>query len=253
LRLLAALGRSPSYRRVALGNDPARHAFSVASPDDRFSRSYETMSGIRTLRGHFVKVTMALAFALVVAGTTAAHAAPNPRDTVRGFYDVLLSTMKDGPALGAKGRYEKLAPAIRQAFDISYMARMTVGPGWAKLSEEQQQKMTQAFGRFITSQYATNFDSYSGEKLNVQGEQNSNFGRLVQSQIVPKGSEPVQINYLLRQNGDDWQIADVYLSGTISELSVRRSEFSSILRRDGIDGLIRMLNSKADTLVASAQ
>jgi phospholipid transport system substrate-binding protein len=210
------------------------------------------MSTLRLLPHRLAKLLIALAFGLVILAPASANAAGGS-DTVRGFYDVLLSTMKEGPKLGAKGRYAKLEPAIRRAFDVSYMARMTVGPAWAKLNETQQQEMTQAFARFITAQYARNFDSYSGEKLNVQGEQDSSFGHVIQSQIVPPAGDPVQINYLVRQNGDTWQIADIYLAGTISELSVRRSEFSSVLRRDGIDGLIRMLNSKAETLVASAQ
>jgi phospholipid transport system substrate-binding protein len=60
----------------------------------------------------------------------------------------------------------------------------------------------------------------------------------------------VNINYLVRQNGGTWQIADVYLDGTISELATRRSEFASILRTQGINGLIAMLNNKAAVLAA---
>ena len=55
----------------------------------------------------------------------------------------------------------------------------------------------------------------------------------------------------MRNNGGVWQIADVYLDGTISELATRRSEFASILRTGGINGLIQTLNTKADTLSAS--
>ncbi len=198
------------------------------------------------------KVLAALALGLAVLGWSPAHAA-DASDTVRGFYDALLNTMKDGPKLGAKGRFEKLEPVIKQSFDIQYMARMTVGPSWTKLNDTQQQQMMAAFARFIAAQYADNFDSYSGEKLRVEKETDSSFGRVVESQIVPPKGDAVQINYLVRQEGNRWQIADVYLAGTISELSVRRSEFGAVLRRDGIDGLIRMLNTKADTLVASAQ
>jgi phospholipid transport system substrate-binding protein len=44
---------------------------------------------------------------------------------------------------------------------------------------------------------------------------------------------------------------DVYLDGTISELATRRSEFSSILRDRGIDGLITVLNRKTNALSAT--
>jgi hypothetical protein len=38
------------------------------------------------------------------------------------------------------------------------------------------------------------------------------------------------------------------LSGTISELATRRSEFAAILRSTGIEGLITSLNKKGDDL-----
>jgi phospholipid transport system substrate-binding protein len=64
--------------------------------------------------------------------------------------------------------------------------------------------------------------------------------------------EPVHINYLMHQSGNGWQIADVYLNGTITELATRRSEFSGILKAQGINGLIAALNSKATSLGARA-
>jgi phospholipid transport system substrate-binding protein len=75
---------------------------------------------------------------------------------------------------------------------------------------------------------------------------------MITSQITKSNGEPVHINYLMRQNGGVWQIADVYLDGTISELATRRSEFASILRAQGIAGLIATLNAKANTLSARA-
>ena len=88
--------------------------------------------------------------------------------------------------------------------------------------------------------------------MQVTGEQASAGGTIITSQIVKSNGEPVNINYLMRQSGGGWQIADVYLNGTISELATRRSEFASILRTQGINGLIQVLNTKATALGARA-
>jgi phospholipid transport system substrate-binding protein len=56
---------------------------------------------------------------------------------------------------------------------------------------------------------------------------------------------------LMRQNGGLWQISDVYLDGTISQLATQRSEFQSILQRKGFDGLIAALNHKVDLLTGN--
>ena len=71
---------------------------------------------------------------------------------------------------------------------------------------------------------------------------------IVQTKIVKSTGEATTLNYLMRQNQGSWQISDVYLDGTISQLAVQRSEFNSILRREGVDGLVMALNRKVDLL-----
>jgi len=178
-------------------------------------------------------------------------AANNGSETVQSLYSTLLTTMQNGPTLGPRGRYARIEPVVRSAFDINYMTRLAVGPEWAQLNETQRQQVAQAFQRYITAIYAERFDSYSGERLQVTGERPSSGGTIITSQIIKSNGQPVNLSYLMRNNGGVWQIADVYLDGTISELATRRSEFASILRTSGINGLIQTLNSKADTLSAS--
>ena len=198
--------------------------------------------------------TLTLASAALCLGliTTAQPVAAAGGDTVRTFYDTLLANMRSGSSLGAAGRYARIAPVVRRVFDIPFMTRLAVGPEWASLTEAQRQQVSQAFERYVAAVYAERFDNYSGEKLQVTGEQPSAGGTIITSQIVKSNGEPVNINYLVRQNGGSWQIADVYLNGTISELATRRSEFASILRTRGINGLIAMLNTKANALSARA-
>jgi phospholipid transport system substrate-binding protein len=194
---------------------------------------------------------IALGLALAASPRPAA-ATGNGGDTVRSLYENLLATMRNGPALGASGRYARLAPVVRQTFDMPFMTRLAVGPEWASLNEAQRQQVTQAFERYVAAIYAERFDSYSGERLQVTGERSSPGGTIITSQIVKSNGEPVNVNYLMRNNGGTWQIADVYLDGTISELATRRSEFASILRTGGINGLIQALNTKANALSARA-
>lgn len=180
-------------------------------------------------------------------------AAATGADTIRSFYDALVGTMREGSALGAKGRYEKLAPVIERSFDLSYMTRMAVGPSWEKLSKDKQQEVTGAFTREIAATYASRFDHYSGQRLQVTGEQKRDAGAVVDSQIVRADGSTVVIRYLMREEEDGWRVADIYLAGTISELATRRSEFASVLRRDGIEGLIAALNRKTDALMGEPE
>src|SRR6266487_2489600 len=180
-----------------------------------------------------------------------ARAAPGGGDTVQGLYDALLSTMKNGRTLGQSGRFTQLEPVIRRTFDIPSMARLSVGPSWPTLTEAQRQQVTESLGRYISAIYADRFDSYSGQKLQVTGEQPAAAGLMVRSQIVKANGEPVNVDYMMRRSGDSWLISDVYLDGAISEVATRRSEFGTILKNEGIDGLIAALNRKADILTGT--
>jgi phospholipid transport system substrate-binding protein len=180
------------------------------------------------------------------------HAAPSSGgDTVKGLYDVLLNTMKNGRILGQSGRFAQLDPVIRRSFDIASMARLSIGSNWAGLSENQRQQITDSFGRYISAIYADRFDSYAGQKLEVTGEQPASSGVMVRSQIIKASGEPVKVDYMMRRNGEGWLISDIYLDGAISEVATRRSEFSTILKNEGIDGLIAALNRKADILTGT--
>jgi phospholipid transport system substrate-binding protein len=177
-----------------------------------------------------------------------AAAMPGPTEVVRHFYDQLLDTMQHAGTLGAKGRYDKLEPILLSTFDIPFMARLSIGPLWYQVTPEQKRQAAAAYGRYLGAVYATQFDSYSGQRFEILGEQQIKHGTLVRTQIIKANGEPVSINYVLHDNDTAWQVRDVYLSGSISELATRRSEFSAILRSSGIDGLIASLNKKADDL-----
>jgi phospholipid transport system substrate-binding protein len=185
---------------------------------------------------------------VLLAPIPAAAAAAGPTDVVRNFYGVLLDVMQHAAALGPKGRYQKLEPVVAGTFDVPFMARLSVGPAWAKLTPEQKRRAVQAYTRYIAAIYATRFDEYAGEQFQVLGEQKIKHGTMIKTHIIKSNGEPVAINYVVHDNDTAWQIRDIYLSGSISELATRRSEFATILRTGGIDGLIGSLNKKADEL-----
>jgi phospholipid transport system substrate-binding protein len=163
-------------------------------------------------------------------------AASGGPETIRDFYQELLNAMQNAEVLGREGRYEKLDPVIHRTFDLPHMTRVAVGPTWATLSEERRQELVDAFGRYVTATYADRFDGYAGEKFRVLGEEETGHGRVILTQIVKSNGDPVTINYLMHETDGSWKVADVYLSGTISELAsvARRSRRSSETRESAV-------------------
>ena len=203
-------------------------------------------------RGKIASLCLAL-FVAVGLSTPGSTAVSNPGDSVRSFYGVLLGNMQQGRMLGESGRYAKLAPVVNRIFDIPSMTRLAVGPAWATLPPAEQQRLQAAFAHYVTATYADQFDSYSGQQLQVTGERPSGNDTMVQTKIVKSNGETTKLDYLMRPGQGSWQISDVYLDGTISQLAVHRSEFYSILRREGVDGLVMALNRKTDLLQSVAR
>ena len=56
----------------------------------------------------------------------------------------------------------------------------------------------------------------------------------------------------MKRNGD-WRVVDVYLDGTVSELALRRSEYSSALKREGFDELVGSVETKIADLKSKGQ
>jgi phospholipid transport system substrate-binding protein len=191
-------------------------------------------------------------FALCAIVSGSAQAATDPATTIKDFYTTLTQTMKQGPALGEKGRYDALAPAVRQGFDLGAMTQMAVGPSWAKLSPAERQQVTEAFARYTIATYAERFSKDAGVTFTVGTQRTMPYGTVVDTQIVQPDGDKVSINYLMRQNGQQWQVADIYLQGTISQVATLRSQFGAVFLRDGANGLIEALNRKASSLNSAA-
>jgi len=189
----------------------------------------------------------ALGFASLGAGGRAARAAEALDPAA-----ARINGMKHAQDLGVQGRYEKLAPAVRETFDSATMTRVAAGASWNKIPPDKQQALIEAFERMTTASYASQFAAYSGQQFTVEPKATPrNADVIVRSRLVPANGDPVTFNYLMRGSGADWKIEDVYLDGTISQLAVRRSEFSAILASDGPDGLLSKLKAQSDGLLKS--
>lgn len=191
---------------------------------------------------------ISLAAALLFAAPVQADDDPAVR-TVQTFYDALLDTMKHGKELGLKGRYEKLKPAVEQAYDLATMTRFVSGPGWATFSPDDQKALIAAFERMTIVNYASNFDSFSGEKFIVDPtSQSVGADKRVLSRLVT-GNQSIPFNYRLRQSNGTWKILDVYLNGSISELATRRSDFGATVSSGGAPALIKKIDALSDQLM----
>ena len=199
-----------------------------------------------------MKVSLAMALALTLGAPAARADAADPAAApVQSFYATLLECMKAGKALGVQGRYEKLKPSIAQSFDPGTMIKYAVGPAWDTAAPADQKALTEAFTRMTISQYAGNFDSYNGEKFTVDPKADiRGSDHYLKSALVTR-DQTVTFTYRMRQFGGQWKIIDVLLEGSISQLTVYRSDYTNTLKVGGAQALIQKINTLADKSLKS--
>lgn len=153
--------------------------------------------------------------------------------------------MRNAKQLGYKGRYDRLELAVVNTFHLDFMTGVIAGSHWRKFTQVQKSTLVEAFSRMTAATYARRFNGYSGEQFKILAE---NPGRrrsvMVKSQLVKSNGETVNLNYNLKNLEGKWGIVDIYLKGSFSEVATRRSEYSSVLRRSGLDDLLRKINKK---------
>jgi len=192
-------------------------------------------------------------FLSVALPTRPAGAEALPAQQVETVVTALLDTMKRADELGFQGRYDRLQPVLEQAFDFNYMAQVSVGRHWQGLDEQQRQALIEAFGDMSVATFASRFSGYSGESFQVGEPRPGPRGTsLVPNRIVKTGGEGVAFNFLLRETeSGDWRIIDVLLDAKFSELATKRAEYTSVIDRDGVEGLIEILERKTAELASA--
>lgn len=187
----------------------------------------------------------------LAAATRPSLAQSGPTAVVDRFHALLLEVMRDARRLGTRGRYDRLRPAMDAAFDLPAMARIAVGPPWARMTPEEQRGLASAFADWTIATYANRFNGFSGESFVTLGADTlGNGDQLVRTALNRVNDVPVALNYLLRRSPDGSpRIVDIYLSGTISELASRRAEFTALLREGGADRLIEELRRRTADLL----
>lgn len=198
-------------------------------------------AGGQVLRRGLAAVGLAL---LLFAPATPAAAAGADEPVAR-LNAVLLESMRNADRLGFDGRFDLLAPVLADVFNFGRMAQSAVGRSWNASAEADRELYVDIFTRLSIAEFAARFDGFSGETFEIGGTVNLPRGWvLVQNNLVKTDGERISINYVVRQDDVGWQIYDIRLNNTISELQLKRDEFTSVLRSTDLPGLARLLEQK---------
>ncbi len=134
---------------------------------------------------------------------------------------------------------------IMPYINVRYAALKVLGPAARKATKAQRDAFTKAFSDYLAMSYAQILTQYTDQKVVVEPQKNIDPKRKIASvrvDIQDISRPPIRMDFKLRKNNKthEWQGFDVQVEG-VSMLDTKSSEWSGVLRQEGIDKVTKML------------
>ena len=165
----------------------------------------------------------------------------------------MISKDKDIKA-GSRAKLIQLIEAkVLPHFNFASMTALAMGQNWNKANAEQKKRLTEEFKTLLVRTYASALSAYSEQKFEFRPlrAKPADTDVTVQVRVLQPGAQPVPIDYSMEKTAANWKVYDVMIGG-VSLVVNYRTEFSNAVRNSGIDGLIKELQTKNQTLEAGA-
>ena len=142
-------------------------------------------------------------------------------------------------------RFTYFRKILARNLDIPVLAKFMLGRHWKRATPEQRAAYTKVFSEFILQTYSarlggTKVDSFEMLKTETAKGTEDIF---VHSRVRRSGASTLRAVWRVRPYGDAFRFVDLVVEGVSMAITLRQ-EFASILRRDGVDGLIAMLRGR---------
>ena len=191
--------------------------------------------------------------AFAMTDTAVAKSAVNgvrPDTFIRTLADEALSVLskKNGSTLAE--REAKFHSVLRDDFAMDRIGRFAAGRYWRKMSRDERRDYQKLFTEWVLKSYAIRFGGYSGESLRIlktvrAGKKDSLVRSVIES--TKNGKQPIRVDWRVRRFKDSYKMIDILVEG-VSMLVTQKAEFASVIKREGIKGLISALRTQLDQL-----
>lgn len=133
------------------------------------------------------------------------------------------------------------------------MTALSVGRNWRSASPEQQKILMAEFRRLLLLTYADAVRQVTDTQIQVRPMRSKpeDTEVIVRTQVLRPGKEAIQLDYRLEKADGSWKIFDLNILG-LWLVEHYRNQFQQVVGASGIDGLIRALQDKNQSLAASA-
>ena len=155
----------------------------------------------------------------------------------------------NAPGADAAQRLDGMNRLLFELADVPLIARLVLGRHWRAASDAQRTAYLDAFRIYALDSLAYRFAKLGGgvgfQLLGRCVAEGSD--ALIPTEVtLPNRSDPTRIEWRVRNSEGVYRLIDVAVEG-VSLVVSNRSEFDSVVNRQGLDALIAQIRGKAGT------
>ena len=136
-----------------------------------------------------------------------------------------------------------------ESIDINWIARFVLGQYYKKIDKERLLSYESVYREYTTCSCLRKFYQYNkGQKSKLLGLKKLNQSWIIKTHVTSSNfsNKNIEVLYkIILKNNSEVKIIDIIVEG-VSMIYTQRSDFSSLIASDGIDGLITALEKKSN-------
>ena len=169
---------------------------------------------------------------------------------IQGLGEQALTTLQRSD-ISLEQREAAFAEILSQGFALPLIARFVMGKYWRRATPEQRDDYTELFGRFVISSYSRHLGGFAGSSFDIVRSKPIGKNDILVTTAVKRKSGPAfEGAWRVRLINGEHKIIDVMVEG-ISMAVTQRQEFGTVLKRDGVPGLLQILRAKTGRMPAT--
>ena len=191
------------------------------------------------LRGLLVTALLALP---ALAGATYQGKQETLIDASQQALDALIE-LRNSDQLNSDSALQVIQENLSAQFNFMLITRKALGKHWRKADDAQRVEVSELFQHLLEKTYAAALSKFTNQQIEYQPAEELKDGSVRLRLHITDAERVVEIEYLLKENDGVWEIDDVKIE-KVSLLSNYRRQFNGVVRKSGIDGLIKLLRER---------
>ena len=183
---------------------------------------------------------MATTILLGLSASMASQETPPPEQFIGELIEKAIKVL-ELPVEAKAERTEGFRVLLNQNFDMPAIVRLVLGRHWRTATPGQKSKFSRVFKTHLVQVYTSQLGVYGGEIVEIEkSTQLSKKDTVIYTLVLRDEEIPLRLDWRVRETNRGLKVIDVAAEG-VSMLTTKRSEFTSLVAREGVDALIGRL------------